>query len=92
MPEISRFYGLRIEMYFLDHGKPHFHVRYGEYVAKIDIQSLQIIRGSLPRRVFHLAVEWAEIHRDELMDNWQRTQAGFLPLILIPLFEGRCYG
>ena len=76
MPEISRFYGMRIEMFFLDHGVPHFHVRYGEYTAKIGIETLQLIRGALPRRAFALATEWAENHREELLENWRRTQSG----------------
>ena len=54
MPVISRFNVLRIEMYFLDHGEPHFHVRYGEYSAQFEIQSLELTRGSLPGHAFQL--------------------------------------
>lgn len=85
MPEICRFYGIRIEMFFLDHGVPHFHVRYGEYTAKIAIESLQIIRGVLPRRAYRLVTEWAILHRDELMRNWRRTQAGQSAFSIDPL-------
>ncbi len=85
MPEISRFYGIRIEMYYLDHGEPHFHVRYSEHLAKIGIESLDVIRGSLPRRAYFLAAEWAGLHRDELMRNWERTQTGTPALRIDPL-------
>ena len=74
-----------MEMYYLDHGEPHFHVRYAEYVAKIGIESLDVIRGALPRRAYLLAVEWAEVHRDELMSNWVRTQNGIPALRIDPL-------
>lgn len=72
-------------MYFNDHGEPHFHVRYGEYTAKISIDSLQIIRGALPRRAYHLATEWAETHREELMENWRLTQTGHPAFDIAPL-------
>ena len=82
---INRFYGLRIEMYFLDQGEPHFHDRYGEYSAKSEIQSLELTRGSLPGRAFQLAVEWAGLHQEELMQNWRLTQTGRPAIRIDPL-------
>ncbi len=66
MPELSRFYGVVILMYFSDHNPPHFHARYSEYIAEIDINTLEIIKGKLPRRARVLALEWASEHRKEL--------------------------
>ncbi len=66
MPEISRFFGIVIQMYFNEHNPPHFHVRYNNYRAQIDIENFGIIDGHLPPKVFALVVEWAGIHQKEL--------------------------
>ncbi len=71
MPEISRFFGIIIHMFFNDHNPPHFHARYGEYEALISIADLKIIEGSLPPRAYGLVVEWASIHKNELQENWK---------------------
>jgi hypothetical protein len=73
VPRISSFYGIVIEMYY-EHGVPHFHVRYAEYDASITIETLEVLGGSLPRRAQRLVTEWAELHRDELLANWQRAR------------------
>ncbi len=73
MPELCRFYGIIIRMYFLDHNPPHFHAEYQGQHAEFDIQTLGLIAGSLPGRAHAMVVEWAGMHRDELMANWQRT-------------------
>lgn len=70
MPEISRFFGIVVTMYFNDHNPPHFHVRYEESRATIQIETLEITAGRLPPRVLGLTVEWASLHRQELLDNW----------------------
>lgn len=70
MPEISRFLGIIILMYFDEHDPPHFHVRYNEYRASISISDLNIIVGYLPAKVRGLVQEWAEIHKDELLHIW----------------------
>jgi hypothetical protein len=57
-------------MYYDDHLPPHFHAYYGDQSAKIDIETLAIIAGTLPRRVRALVLEWATDHREELRDNW----------------------
>jgi Domain of unknown function (DUF4160) len=75
MPEISRFFGIIIRMYWNDHEPPHFHAIYGEYEALIEIETLAIYRGELPRRALALVLEWAEIHRGELRSNWLKARA-----------------
>ena len=71
MPELSRFLGISILMYFDDHNPPHFHVKYNEFRAIISINELRIIDGHLPARILGLVVEWAELHKDELMRDWE---------------------
>lgn len=82
MPEISRFFGIVIKMYFNEHIPPHFHAEYGEYVAEISIETLEVLRGYLPHRVLGLVLEWAAIHRDELRTNWiyARTKEPLSPI------------
>ncbi len=72
MPQISSFFGIVIYMYLADHNPPHFHAIYGEYKALIDIQTLGVIGGKLPKRAHALVIEWANEHQNELMANWQR--------------------
>ncbi len=71
MPEISRFFGIVIYMYFNDHNPPHFHVQYEKYRATIDINNLGIVDGSLPPKALSLVIEWASIHQKELLKNWE---------------------
>jgi len=70
MPEISRFFGIIIKMYFGDHNPPHFHAVYQEFTAEYDIQTLTVIRGSLPIRAHAMVLEWASLHREELLEDW----------------------
>jgi phosphomannomutase len=74
MPEISRFFGIVIAMYYKEHTPPHFHAKYSGQRAAFAIPDLRIIEGSLPRRALSLVLEWAFLHRDELMDNWRRAE------------------
>jgi len=74
MPEICRFLGIIITMYFDDHNPPHFHVRYNEHRAAMSIENLNVIAGSLPVRVRGLVQEWAEEHRDELQHIWRTNE------------------
>ena len=74
MPELSRFLGITIAMYFKDHNPPHFHVLYNEYDAEIEIKTLSVLDGKLPPRILGLALEWAELHKDELMEDWNLIQ------------------
>ena len=74
MPEISRFFGIVIQMYFADHEPPHFHASYGGAEATVRIDPICLLRGDLPPRVLALTVEWARIHRAELLENWRRLR------------------
>ena len=76
MPEIARFFGIVIRMYFLDHEPPHFHAAYGEHEALIAIETLAVLRGSVHRRALALILEWAVLHRDELRADWQLASSG----------------
>ena len=70
MPEISRFLGIVIDMYFNDHNPPHFHVRYEDHRAVVGIDPLELREGHLPPRVLGLVMEWAEMYQRELRRNW----------------------
>ena len=71
MPEVCRFYGIIIAFYYNEHNPPHFHAKYGEYRAEIEIRTLQILKGELPKRAKTMVLEWADEHRDELMQDWE---------------------
>lgn len=85
MPEISRFFGIIITMYFSDHPPSHFHVRYGEWKAQVTIETISILNGTLPPRVFGLVAEWALAHQNELRENWTLIQNASLPNKIAPL-------
>lgn len=74
MPEISRFYGIVIKMYFLasEHNPPHIHAIYNKNIAVIDIQTLKIIEGQLPKRALKLVKEWLFLHKEEIRDIWEK--------------------
>ncbi|MPZ21037.1 MAG: DUF4160 domain-containing protein [Luteitalea sp.] len=71
MPTISVFFGIVVQMFWREHGPPHFHATYGEYEAIIDIRELRVMRGHLPRRALALVLEWAVTNRDSLMEDWE---------------------
>ena len=73
MPEISRFFGISIKMFFDDHPPPHFHAEYGDEKAVFEIRNLVIINGTLSSRALGLVIEWASQHQDELLDLWERA-------------------
>jgi len=85
VPTISVFYGVVIQMYWNDHGVPHFHALYAEDEAVIDINELQVLRGSLPRRALALVLEWAADHRQALLDNWDLCRDLQPPKPIAPL-------
>lgn len=70
MPEISRFLGIVIAIYWKEHGVPHFHAKYGEQRASFAIDDLKRLEGTLPPRVTGLVLEWVSLHREELMVDW----------------------
>lgn len=76
MPRVSEFFGIVIVLYYNDHAPPHFHAKYGGSEAEITIETLEMIKGSLPRRVFAMVLEWAVQHRDELWANWNAARRG----------------
>ena len=76
VPAISRFLGIVIAMFFDDHGPPHFHARHADGSAKIQIDTLEPIETTLGRRQLRLVLAWAELHQEELLDNWRRARAG----------------
>jgi hypothetical protein len=76
MPRVSSFFGIIIAMYYNDHAPPHFHAVYQGHEAQILIESLEILRGSLPRRALALILEWAVLHRDELRQDWEKARLG----------------
>ncbi|HEX8522114.1 MAG TPA: DUF4160 domain-containing protein [Tepidisphaeraceae bacterium] len=71
MPEISRFFGIIIAMYYNDHEPPHFHARYGSFKAKIYIDPPALWEGNLPPRALGMVIEWATLHREELQENFR---------------------
>ena len=75
MPEISRFFGISIRMYFDEHNPPHFHAIYAGDEAEIGITPMALLNGNLSRRALGLTMEWAARHQDELQQNWMRMRA-----------------
>lgn len=71
MPEISRFYGIVIRMFYDEHNPPHFHAQYGEYNAVIKISDYAVSEGYLPPKALGLVTEWTNIHREDLLKNWE---------------------
>ena len=74
MPEICRFLGIVISMYYQEHVPPHFHAKYGGQRAAFSINELKLIEGSLPKRIVSLVLEWAFEHRNELSEDWELAQ------------------
>ena len=73
MPEISRFLGIVIAMFYNDHAPPHFHAKYGDYDVTVRIAD-GVVEGRFPRRALNLVMEWYNIHQVELMENWNRAR------------------
>lgn len=74
MPTISEFFGILILMFYDDHAPPHFHARYGEHEAMIQISPVGLLKGYLPPRALSLVVEWAQIHQNALMQDWKYAE------------------
>ena len=85
MPTISRFYGISIRMFYNEHNPPHFHAIYGRARASFQIDSLQVLKGHLPPRAESFVVEWARMHADELMRDWEMARRDEVPLPIAPL-------
>jgi hypothetical protein len=76
MPTISLFYGIKVTMYWDDHSPAHFHVEYAEQQATILIQEGVVGVGALPNKQLKLVLAWCELHKDELMQNWELSKEG----------------
>jgi len=74
MPELSRFYGIVIKMYYNDHNPPHFHAKYGSEQLVVDVNTLAVISGRLPPRATGLVIEWATQHQTELQEAWKQAR------------------
>lgn len=88
MPEISRFFGIIVRMYVepgAPHHRPHLHAYYQNSIAIYTIDSIECINGSLPPKQRRLLEAWLELHQAELLENWERLQAGKLPYKIAPL-------
>ncbi|MBS0350734.1 MAG: DUF4160 domain-containing protein [Proteobacteria bacterium] len=85
MPTISAFYGILIQMFWGDHAPPHFHALYAEYEVLINIHTLEIIQGTMPRRALALILEWASAHRAELLEDWKLCKENQSPKKISPL-------
>ncbi len=70
MPEISRFFGIIISMYYDEHNPPHFHAEYGKYEIIINIES-GTIKGEFPKKELRAVLEWYDLHKEELLQDWQ---------------------
>jgi hypothetical protein len=88
MPELSRFFGIIVRMYMeaeAPHHLPHFHAYYQNEQAVFSLDPIELIAGSFPKRQRRLIEAWAELHQAELTADWNRLQAGQLPLAIEPL-------
>ncbi len=85
MPTICAFYGILIQMFWQDHAPPHFHALYAEYEVLIDIRTLEVLEGEMPRRALAMVLEWAQQHRAELMEDWELCSRNLPPRKIPPL-------
>ena len=85
MPTVSLFYGIKITMNWDEHNPPHFHVEYADFKATILIQDCIVDKGYLPNKQLKLALAWCEIHKDELMQNWELAKADQPLNVISPL-------
>ena len=88
MPVISMFYGIIVYLYYVNnrrHKKPHIHVKYQEHELVISIPEGEVLEGSIPANKMKLLTAWIEIHKDELMANWEFAVNGQAPYKIDPL-------
>jgi hypothetical protein len=85
MPEISRFFGIVIRMYYDEHNPPHFHALYSEHEVEIGIDPIAVREGRLPGRALALVIEWAAIHQVELLQDWELMRHDAPPRKIAPL-------
>ena len=85
MPELTRFYGIIIRMFYGDHVPPHFHAVYQGEEVQVNIETLEVMEGSISRRSLALVLEWAVQHRDELRHAWNLASRNQEPDKIAPL-------
>ena len=88
MPELSRFYGIIVRMYFemgAQHHLPHLHAYYQNTVGIYRVDQIEMIEGNLPRKEQRLVEAWIILHQNELLENWERLQSSQLPFKIAPL-------
>ena len=85
MPELSRFYGIIIRMFYGDHAPPHFHAVYQGEEVQVNIETLEVITGSISRRALSFVLEWASLHREELRRAWAAAARNQEPDKIEPL-------
>ena len=85
MPEISRFFGIVIRIFYSDHAPPHFHAVYGSAEAQIGISPIRVLNGRLPRRALSMVLEWTALHQQELLRDWELASQEFPPQPIDPL-------
>lgn len=85
MPELSRFYGIIIRMFYGDHPPPHFHAVYQGEEVQVDLTTLEVIQGRMSRRALALVLEWAALHRAELREAWEQASHNKPPSKIQPL-------
>ena len=75
MPELARFLGIVIGMFYREHGVPHIHAVYGEHEISVEVETGRI-HGQFPPRALKLVLEWMSLHTAELLENWQLARQG----------------
>lgn len=85
MPEICRFFGIIIAVYYDEHNPPHFHARYEGKKVSVEIATLKILKGEISPRALGLVIEWASLHKKELMEDWELAKANQPPNKIEPL-------
>lgn len=80
MPEITRFYGIMIKIYFMrEHNPPHFHALYGEYNGIFDIETLEMLEGDLPKKAQAMVKEWGKLYQNDIRKMWETKTLKKLP-------------
>ncbi len=74
MPEISRFFGIVIAMFYNEHRPPHFHAEYGEHEIVVNIETGEVVEGRFPGRALGLVREWHNLHKGELLEDWRLAE------------------
>jgi hypothetical protein len=85
MPEVNRFFGISIRMYFDDHNPPHFHAIYAGMEVKVGIDPIAVLSGRFKRRALGMVMEWTALRQRQLLENWELLRNSQPPLPIDPL-------